>query len=198
MKNAIFLTVIACCFTTTAVADEDGPFGLRMGLSRDQLVALIGRHTEPVHGMLQTVTVPKKQPDIESYAVVVSPTHGVCKIMAAGKDLKLDLFGDSLKSAFEEAATALDQKYGNREMYDYLAPSSIWREPADWSMSLAKQERVLAASWEPASTTGIAFVMLEAIAQSSTVGYLRLHYDSPSFARCKAELTLARNELHQE
>ena len=170
------------------------PFGLRIGMSRAEVEKLRGYKGPQAGQSLAFVTPPQPHPDFESYGVVISPTQGLCKVIAIGRDITLNSFGDQLKTAFAETSRALEEKYGKPQVFDYVQSGSIWKEREDWAMSLAKEERTLAAMWEkPGSDLG--GVLLESIASNSHTGYLRLSYESPTFSACKDEVTKAQRSV---
>ena len=175
--TAVGFHVLALC--GVSASGHDRPFGIGMGMPRLEVLPLLGDYREITPGMLRTQRVPNSQPGLESYAIVVSDTHGVCKIMAVGNDLPLDSSANGLRSAFDAAAAGLDEQFGRRETYDYGNLRLMNHADVD-----ARQPKpVLAASWSP-SGREIAHVLLEAVALNSRHGYLRLHYESPFYAAC--------------
>ena len=167
-----------------AATGTDSPFGISMGMPRADVLPLIGDYREVTPGMLRTDRVPNGQAELESYAVIVSDTHGVCKIMAVGKDLPLEAAVGGLRNAFDAAATRLDEQFGRRETYEYTRP----RFMSHANVEPREPQTVLAASCSP-SGREIAHVLLEAVASNSRFGYLRFHYESPSYSACRRELT---------
>ena len=152
MKHAGFLAAAVILSSSSALALGQGeaptPFGLRFGMPRAEIEKLAG-YKAPTSG--QTVAIvdpPQPHPDFVAYGVLASPTHGLCKVVAVGKTLQLNSFGDQIKAAFEETAKSLEGRYGKFKRADFLKTGSIWNEPDDWSMALAKEERSLAAMWE--------------------------------------------------
>ncbi len=166
-----------------AATGKDSPFGISMGMSRADVLPLIGDYREVTPGMLRTDRVPDGQAGLESYAVIVSDTHGVCKIMAVGKDLPLAGSVNGLRDAFDAAATRLDEQFGRRETYEYAKPQFMNHA----NVESRQPQPVLAASWSPGRE--IAHVLLEAVPSNSRLGYLRFHYESPSYSACRRELT---------
>ncbi len=170
----------------------EAPFGLRFGSTRAEVLTLIGTYRETQPGYFEARQVPAADPAFEAYGLVVSPTTGLCKVMAVGRDVAVALDGSALKQAFADTARALDARYGLHETFDYLRPGSLKRESDDWTEALMTRERVLAATWTPTGAAGLAAVTLEAMASTPSVGYLEVHFESPTFASCRDELAHAR------
>ena len=190
VKRPIIL--IACALSTIstlhAFAQNDAPFGLRMGTARDEVLRVVGSYRETQPGFFQVLDVPEKDADFEGYGLVVSPTMGLCKIMAVSKDVPLNASGDRLKDTFAKIAASLDERYGKHEIFDYLKAESFWKGSENWSMALAKRDRVLAGTWTPPASTGLGSVLLESVASKPDVGYLELHFESENFLACRDEL----------
>ena len=193
-KPLIFLVlgILTLSVLHGSAQEQAAPFGLRMGTPRTEVLALVGNYSESQPGFLHVRNVPRTSPDFEAYGLIVSPTLGLCKILAVGRDLELNASGDNLKEAFAETARALDEEYGRHELYDYLKPGSLLKNPDDWTIALVKTQRVLAGTWTPAPSSGLGSILLETVAPSASVGYLELHFEGRTFGACKEELAHAR------
>ena len=114
----------------------------------------------------------------EAYIFQVTEKDGLCRIRAVGKDIEMNSFGTRVRAAFDEMKDAVSDKYGKPEVLDFVANGSIWDEPEDFAMGLAKEERVLAASWtfEPARASYyMKSIVVSASATSMSNGYLGSH-----------------------
>jgi hypothetical protein len=115
-------TTVTCAILLTAAvmahAQETGPFGLRMGMSRTELQPLIDKTFQEQSPGVLAVKVPKPHPDFETYLVIVSPTHGLCRISALGKNISMNSFGDQVKDSFTEMRQVLEGRYGKPEDID--------------------------------------------------------------------------------
>ena len=79
--------------------------------------------------------------DIDFYAALVTPSHGLCRLNASTKIVISSAYGDEIKDKFKSFQTALTSKYGEPEkIYDFLRSKSIWSEEKYWMMSLMKKE----------------------------------------------------------
>ena len=183
-----FTVVAAGCFILSiaglTAAGEDSSYGISMGMPRADVLRAIGSYREITPGMLRTERVPEGHDELESYAIIVSNSHGVCKIMAVGKDVPLNASVGGLRTAFEAAAARLDEQFGRRETYDYALPRLMRHA----GVEPRHAQPVLAASWSP-SGSNIAHVLLEAVGSSPHLGYLRFHFESGSYPACRRELS---------
>jgi hypothetical protein len=175
-----------------ALLGGQGPFGFRKGMTREEAIRLVGaaavNMTESTGDWLEVSTAPNPHPGFESYTLGFSPTQGLVKIIATGRNIQSNGFGAEIREAFERVRDALTAAYGKPDLDNFLLSGSIWNEPQDWTMGLRKKERVLAAYWlvskgtldvnNPGCITGI---KLEAVALSSEVGYLDLNYEFQGF-----------------
>lgn len=97
MRGRVFVAVAVVAGVVVIGAQSDGPFGLRMGMTKAELEKLVGtplKETTP--GYIEDLKVPKPHPDFESYSAFMSPTYGLCKLNARGKLLAINVFGDQL------------------------------------------------------------------------------------------------------
>jgi hypothetical protein len=160
-----------------------------MGMSRTELQPLIDKTFQEQSPGVLAVKVPKPHPDFETYLVIVSPTHGLCRISALGKNISMNSFGDQVKDSFTEMRQVLEGRYGQPEVFDYLKVGSIWKDADDWAMALSEEERTLAAVWKSAN------VILQAKALDRRTAYLTIIYDGPQFLACREELRKASSSV---
>jgi hypothetical protein len=109
-----------------------------------------------------------------------SPTKGLLKIVAVGKNVDTNNAGEQLKEAFHKLQSALGETYGEAKTYDHLAAGSIWNEPRDWMMGMVKKDRELFSMWDQdgkSQDNHLSAVVLEANALNSETGYLRIIYE---------------------
>ena len=165
-----------------------GPFGFERGMTKEQVIALVGqRAVEKVEDdQLVLKTAPRPHPDFNTYIVMISPERGLVKFSAVGKIIHTSRYGEEVKSAFDETQNLVIKSYGPpAHAYDLLKSGSIWKEPEDWMAGLAKEERGLLSFWQftPSiistnpSPSHLALVELKAHALSMEEGYLVLGYE---------------------
>lgn len=129
------------------VAAETGPFGLEQGMKLEEIQKFSKLRMVQPH-VYSTADVPLGHPAFEDYRLVITPQHGLCKVVAWTDDISSSAYGDSVKAKFESLFEALSSKYGNSKRFDFLRSGSIWDDAKDWMMSLAKGERHLVAYWD--------------------------------------------------
>jgi len=191
----ILVTVILVVASFSAVA---GPFGLSKGMTLEE-VKKYGAFVSGDSPFTYTAkTLSNGHPDFEIYSIILTPQQGLCKIQAAGKDVKTSSFGSELKEKHNDLVKALSNKYGSPgNNFDFLRTGSIWKDPQDWMMALLKKERTLASYWSPPERTNlpdsVLSIQLEAAASSGSTGYIRLGYEFDNLDACLAVLKEKKN-----
>jgi hypothetical protein len=181
MKFSIF-ALLAC----VAVSSHAGPFGLDQGLTLKELQAMGKLKTEGNH-TYSTPTLPDAHPDFTDYRLVVTPTHGLCKVTAWSSSIRSSVYGNELLSQFDRFFEALTNKYGPAKRYDHLRAGSIWNDSRDWMMALAKRERTLVAYWlekDQPLPDNLAAIKIEAFAASTNSGLLSISYEFKNADEC--------------
>lgn len=172
----------------------EGPFGLEMGLDRGIVEKMTGKTLTQIPGepnRYRADTLPKTHNEFESYVLNFSSAHGLCSIMAIGRDISTDSFGIAVKSRFSELEEGLSSLYGRPEKSDFLMSGSIWKDARDWMMAIRKEERILASSWESSASAplknDLQQIFLIANATSTDKGYLKLEYAFSNYELCQQE-----------
>jgi hypothetical protein len=173
------------------------PFGLKMGTSKAELSRIGELRAESTPLFYTISAVPKPHSSFSSYMVVVSDSHGLCKVLGVGKTVATSGYGTELRREYDRLQKALESRYGKPKVYDHLSPGSIWDEPRDWMMGLHKKERSLIALWfekDASLPADLAGITLQAQALSSSEGYLGLDYEFKNFKACQGEIEARRDE----
>lgn len=163
-----------------------GPMGLSMS---ETLVELQKKATlKSVSPFLyETSKLPGGHPDFENYTLLITPEHGLCKIVAVSKPIDTSAYGTELLSAFNKYYESLVRKYGKADRYDYLKAKSIWSEPNDWMTSLLKKERTLVAFWPGEAAPlvdNVTSIKLEAYAANRETGIIAIGYEFANAKEC--------------
>lgn len=195
MNGKVVCTVLALALVAFFVhpAYADGPFGLTMGMRVDQIQ---GDPEQVKPGVYKVEQVPRPHSGYEAYMLKIGPESGLCWVKAVGKNITGNRYGTALRSAFDSTKEQLAGIYGDtaKDM-DFLLPDSIWDEPRDFMMGLAKNERILAAMWELADDErNLRDVALYASALSSSVGYLSIEYIFTNKDACDQELAALESQ----
>lgn len=147
MKKASLSLVLLMMAVSLFCQPWDGPFGLKMGLTYNQLKAIdpgIEKIDEDRYVMTK---VPTPHPDFEDYWVTLSTKSGLVKIGAFTKTIESSGNGWQLRNQFWGYAQILGEKYGDYETLDYLDYNSIWTDPQYFMTGLAEKERTLKCTW---------------------------------------------------
>ena len=199
-----------------------GPFGLAMGMSKDEIETAIGvplqpnRLGAPFH--FNTPLVPRPFDGAEDYLLLVLPEAGLCRISMSGENVSTDGYGLELRAAYRRLRDLVAGVYGEYGEVDFLFDGSIWDEPEYWMRSLERDERRLSARWSapgccgpssgppppPGGTAGgptmrnnVGQVVISAHALSGDTGFLTLSYWFENDDACTAELDQAAHQADQ-
>jgi hypothetical protein len=183
-----------------------GPFGFERGMTKDQIVALVGqgaveKESKDFGGMqinLWVTTAPAPQKEFRKYLLTLSPTAGLLKIVAVGEMLDTSADPQLLLEHYNDQKSLLTQAYGKPTAdLDYLKPGSALREPGDFMAGLLKKDRHLQAFWvhDKASTfkDHVTGVQLQPFAYSATNGVVDQVYEFEGFDTFRDSLDTARN-----
>lgn len=193
-----FLMLISLATMSSAVLEAQetyAPFGLTKGLSvpavRKRVRVLTKVAIEQY--TYTTDSVPRPHHAFELYALIITPSTGLCKIVGIGRTIDNDNYGTELREAFRQLQEPLTAKYGQPHMLDSLDAEYGFKDSASWMMSLYEKQRTYAAAWAGADSAGvgggIAAITLEAVGLSPSDGFLRLSYFLDNFNECYAEIT---------
>lgn len=186
------LIVLSLISAGLALAQEVGPFGLKMGMQP----AAVGKpDSDPQNGVYIYNRLPISFSKADEYLLLFGPKAGLCKVVASGVTQETSVYGSELKSEFADLHAALVSKYGDAKSdYDFLKSGSIWDDPQDWMMALLKKERVLASVWEFSGRGDqVENIMLKANALGTNKGYVTIAYEFSNFSACRAELDASDN-----
>ncbi len=175
------------------------PFGFQMGMPAARLRGLGAEQTRENPHFYELRRAPNPHPEFESYLLVVGPTQGLCKVIAVGRDIPSNVFGDAVRARFEQLKGSLQSKYGTpTDVFDYVRVGSLWEEPEDFMMSLVREDRRLVGYWEaesnPTVPPNLVSIWLEAKALTLQEGYLTLNYEFANLRECQAEIQRASSD----
>ncbi len=171
---------------TKARGNPSGPFGFEYGMTREEIIKLIGKQAvkETTGDTMDVTTAPKPHPVFESYVLTFSADKGLLAVSALGKDVPTNVFGEEVHSQFLELRAALSKIYGDPSLTaDEVQAGSIWNDPQDWMMGLLKKERSVVSIWnlKSAPVNHIAMIMVKAAALSQEKGYNSVKYEFEGF-----------------
>lgn len=169
-----------------SIAAYAGPFGLTMGASLAELNKQIKLKPESL-AVYSAPSLPNPHPDFDDYRLVITPDHGLCKVIAWSRLIETSVYGTQAASKFTSIEEALTTKYGNPKRLDFLMSGSIWNEQRDWMMGLLKKERTLMSYWtnkEHELPDKVSTVMLETIALDKERALVHLIYEFKNSSQC--------------
>lgn len=184
----------------SAVFAHAGPFGLSQGMSLEA----VKKHGAfvPFSGQAYTyhgVGLKSGHPDFRSYYLTVTPTHGLCSIVAVGEKIPSNGQGIELRNKFYDILEALIKKYGNNgELDDDLKVGSKLTDANQWMEALAAEQRRLVARWfkpEVKLPDSIDSVFLRALANVSDGGSIALTYNFDNSRECTRWIKADKNSV---
>ena len=184
MKTRL-IVALGVLATVGFAQESSGPFGLRRGMTRAQVIEVVGKGAiKEIKGdRMGVLTVPKPHPAFGFYWLGFSPDQGLLKILALGNDIETNGFGEEIRESFKTILDAVSKTYGKPgDVFDYVRHGSTWEEPEDWMMGLVKKERRLDAFWTKGPFPNrIHSMRLEAKASSVEKGFIELSYEFDGF-----------------
>lgn len=171
----------------------DGPLGVKMGLTKAELEAA-GIVFTPVASaplLYRATSAPAASSSFDDYVYYIGDEAGLCRIAAWTPVREVNQFGEQVVSAFDELQSALTEKYGKPKEYKFVQRGSIWNEPRDFMMGLAKEERSHAAAWkqEPKRElpADVETILLSATAFNTSSAAVKLTYEFTNADACIKE-----------
>ena len=181
-----------------------GPFGLKMGLTDDQLKAAIPDIQAAATNIFSTSSPPKPHDSFETYMLITSASTGLCKITAVGKTIQTSQFGDELRNAHKNLKVALTERYGQPiSDHDFLKHGSMWNESKYWMMGLLKKDRIVATFWERKTDKNpkgadlpndIDSIIVESSAEGTDAGHITLRYAFTNEDACVDAIKKEKNK----
>ncbi len=175
MKRLMLATAIALA-TSSAQA---GPFGLDMGMSKEQVERVVGK-LEPAKRptAYMTLSFANGHPDFTGYAFNIDPVMGLARISAFGRTIDTDTNGTELKQNYNKISRQLSAKYGPpSNSFNFAKAGGIYTEPHEWMNALKYKERTLSTYWTKVKDDRLASVGIEAQSVGAREGYVIVSYE---------------------
>ncbi len=201
---------IAIALAGFSLSAMGGPFGLREGMSMDELKK--HGNFEPAPTMPFVFTTKKLangHVDFDNYLMIVTPKQGLCRIIASSKAIFISN-EDALeiKALFLEFSDALIAKYGP-PAFNYshqIMITGAGKNFLPWLEGIFKGERVRQMEWkstmsggtkstkpDPASDS-IRNIIIRVEASSESEGYIHIIYDFRNLTECSQFMKDAKNK----
>jgi hypothetical protein len=192
-------TVEAAASPPPAPTTWVGPFGVQMGLTKQQIVGATGAQEVPENRFSYMASkAPKSHVDFQTYEYTIGDQAGLCSVSGIGNDFDADSYGNAVRGNFATIEDALTKKYGEPTRTDKsLAEGSIWNEPKDWMMGLNKKERSYRVDWKASADhplpDHLALIRLMAVATRFDHGALAILYRFDNNDACDKEIAASRD-----
>jgi hypothetical protein len=203
LKKILFSMVLAILFVNSdeiALAQSEltpnpkaiskiksAPFGIEVGQSVDRL-----KISAEVKKNIYIVEPPAPNSQFNSYLVLATKEHGVCKIIASTEKNQNDESGEVAMHIFESISSAIKEKYGKPRLYSTISPASILKNPREWAWSVATGDRIYANAWTNKygsnAPDDIDNVILKVGAEPTKTTFLELTYEFSNFTACRAAI----------
>ena len=197
------------------MSNLNSPFGLPLEAGPLQGIDL-GDPSNTTDRFLPSYRVnpPNPEPLFSAYSVYVHDELGILQITGMGKTNKNDKYGQAVRGDFDRVVKSLDGKYGanlrhidivNEPMpvgdqsgfartFDYLKPSSIWKDDDDFLRALQDGDRLLVKSYSLEGYDPLSKITVEAKALSRSESYLTVMYQATSYGRILKEAQSAQDD----
>ena len=173
----------------TAAVDHDGPFGIAMGETLEDL----GPVQKTGNGVYHVLRPARPNEVLNFVSVVAFPTLGVCKILAVGDINQEDQRGSAVKSTVDRLSEALSTKYGTPQQEQDCQASDT--ECSDyWTIQLHEGQAHYRYLWDLRSAQRadkIAMIQDEAMALNSVRTIPRVTYFAANDDACVAAMQAA-------
>ena len=191
MKRVVFvLALLTIALPSLCFA---GPFGFNYGMTRDQIIAIVGKDAviKDEGFVLRVVKAPEADNRFEAYSLIISPDKGLLKIIAAGQTIDTSAYGTEIQVGFNSIRDSLIPYLGApTKDYNFVQPGSQLQSPSDWTEALQKKERVLASTWDLTEQKSskslkndhVTAVILEAMGLRKGEAWVQLTYEFDGFA----------------
>lgn len=189
------VALLALALACSALAQ--GPFGFERGMTREQVAQLVGGKpgTKNSDVVWRTDKSPIPNNHFEGFTLFISPTQGLLKIIAVGKDIETSDTGAELKSEFEAIHAGVNAKYGDGKNYDACNGGTGCSSPSVWMLGLMEKNATLASFWSPSGKPNhINLISLEARALRLNKGFCNLVYEFEGWEAFVDAMTAKQNQ----
>ena len=173
----------------------DGPLGLAMGVSIDELLGKItSAKVLESNPNIYVITPPKSVPGFDRFYAVATKEDGVCKITAISEVNVVNDTGDQLKSRVNEIAEMIEIKYGkHHKKYDFARQDVYRRNPQFFMMALKEDAVTYGFDWitqtdKAALPNDLEEINVFAYASKMSEGWVSLDYVFKNFKSCQENI----------
>ena len=172
----LFLAVLFIIGATFAYA---APFGLKMGMTIEEIAEQCEDEPSFVKDDVYLVTPIKKHPLFSYYAVYVNENTGLYQIRAISDSVTCNDYGTEIQNAFNTVKDRIAKVYGKPRIINKVDPSlsSYMREDKWWFHNLRDGAQQLSAVWGERTTLAdnLVSVALDCVADTAAFSYDKAH-----------------------
>lgn len=168
-----------------AVKKYDGPLGLAMGITEEEIQALGFKDSGKSNGTYYG-TPPMPADGFNFYIAKLSPTLGLCRLMGFRDISVVNNMGDQLKEATDDVAELVSMKYGSGKKIEYL-PEIQQRNPEFWMLGLHDDSVIYSYTWKKDLPNSLQRVEVYASASEIYTGKVIIDYRFSNVENCYQE-----------
>jgi len=148
------IVVAVVLLLTSFAAVSEGPFGVEMGADSKSYPRC--KETPDRPGQYVCTELPNAHANFEVYTITSVPSIGICGAGGMGRLIQDNGFGDQLRSAADEIAKQIELTYGPpTATANFIQPGSVWDGQNEWTMPVAKGERVYEFVWQSSAASSL-------------------------------------------
>lgn len=179
-------------WTASAGADPTGAYGLTAGMDLEQVQQVAGELQQLNPFTYIAGSLPGSHPDLETFALVITPEEGLCRLQATSAAIADAGDGTVVREKFDRLFEMLWGAHGKHQVVSTLLADSSHQAPHEWMTALLEKERVLMTLWTlddgSELSGGLDRVVLSARALKPTEGFLNIDYTFFNWPGCQARL----------
>jgi len=145
MKKLLLILI----FAFLPLALFAAPFGLKMGMSIDEISAQCEEEPSLVKDDVYLVKPKKNHPLFSYYAVYVNEKTGLYQIRAISESVKTNKYGAEIQNAFNSVKDRIAKTYGKPKVVDKVDSNilDLLQKNEYWFRTLKEGSRILSAIW---------------------------------------------------
>lgn len=186
------------------LAKTSGPFGFECGMTREQVIALVGKdgvtNSHDNHDILEVKTPPKPNKAFDHFYLVFSPRSGLVKLIASGVTIQTGDTGAELKEVYEAVVKAVTAKYGSTDKIINSCTGNDYEcsNPDFYMMSLEDKNRKLMTFWflKEHPINSVVSIMVEAKSLNMREGWVSVAYEFEGFHEYASAKEKASDETY--
>ena len=143
MKKIVLILI----FALLPFALFAAPFGLKMGMTIDEIAEQCEEEPTFVKDDIYLVKPIKSHPLFSYYAVYVNEKTGLYQIRAISDSMACNDYGTEIQNAFNSVKDRIAKVYGRPRIINKIASDSLWKDDKYWFQALKDGARQLSAIW---------------------------------------------------